>query len=520
MNENFIILKKKILVGTIFKSILCGLSLGLVASSIIALLQKLILDKVNILLCGIVFGGLLLVVGGLSLLLTYPIDEKIAREIDTQLSLKEKVQTLFAFRKTKGTIYDLQREDANSALNGAKIKIFGLKSIVLFAICIVIGTGMIVATALIPEKETTPTEDEQVDVPFELTETQIQAIEEIISQVQNSEMDEPYKQNVVVALTKLLDDLKHVDTIEARDIALEEAIDTILIEVDNSSSTIEIVNEIWKTGTKQTELLAKLLNYYDWPKIDEWDKYVEKVTAFRESFMYQTIENEKLDETKRQEETKLILASAGEKIITALSLSKIDENDTLYVALIKYATSNEYNEEFGTRLYGFQTLSQLIDELGYKDTQRELDGTFTSFTNELFYVLSQQKTNTDTGEFAITKICTLFSYTIPKFERPTFIESSTDDSNEDDKGNSGTSGSIGDGTQYGSDDLVYDPISNKYVEYGVILDKYYAIMFNKVENGSYTDEEKLALEKYFDILYGGFDEEDENQTEETEQSKN
>ena len=42
-------------------------------------------------------------------------------------------------------------------------------------------------------------------------------------------------------------------------------------------------------------------------------------------------------------------------------------------------------------------------------------------------------------------------------------------------------------------------------------------MFGKLQNGNYTDEEKLAMEKYFDILYGGFDEGDTENEEETQQ---
>ena len=68
---------------------------------------------------------------------------------------------------------------------------------------------------------------------------------------------------------------------------------------------------------------------------------------------------------------------------------------------------------------------------------------------------------------------------------------------------------IGSGAVYGSDDLLLDPITNTYVEYGTILDKYYALMFGKVEEGNYTEQEKEAMEKYFAILYGGFDEEGE-----------
>ena len=45
----------------------------------------------------------------------------------------------------------------------------------------------------------------------------------------------------------------------------------------------------------------------------------------------------------------------------------------------------------------------------------------------------------------------------------------------------------------------------------------YGIQLPKI---NYTDEEKLAMEKYFDILYGGFDEEDENTENENTENKN
>ncbi|MBR2025427.1 MAG: hypothetical protein IKA02_06440, partial [Clostridia bacterium] len=328
-----------------------------------------------------------------------------------------------------------------------------------------------------------------------------------------SEMDEPYRENVAVSLNKLLEDLKIVKTVEERDVVLDSAISNILKETDNSSSTVEIINEIWKMDTETSKLLAKMLNYYDWSKIDEWNKYSAKVNELRESFVYQVPQDTELDKTKRQEETKLLLANTSEKVITALSLSKIEETDVLFTVIVKFATANEYNEEFGTRLYGFQTLSEIIDTIGYDDVQRELDETFTSMSNEIYSVLSQQKTNTDTGEYAITKICTLFGYNIPKFERPNFIESSSGNTSDGDS-QGGPSGAIGEGTQYGSDDLVYDPITNKYVKYGEIIERYHALMLKKVEGGNLSDDEKSALEKYFDILYTGFDE------EETENSEN
>ena len=333
-------------------------------------------------------------------------------------------------------------------------------------------------------------------------------------------MDEPYRENVAGALTSMLDDLKIVTTVEDRDNVLKATIEKILLENDNSSSAVEIVNELWKSENKAVRSLAKALNYYDLPKINEWDKYVERVTALRTSFNYVLSENEQLSEETRVEATKLLLAKSAEQIVTALNTSKIDASDALYAVVLRFAMANEVDEKFGTKLSGLHLISQTIEEIGYKDAQRELDSTFTQLTDIIYEVISQQRTNTDTGEYAITKICTLFGYTIPKFERPQLIESTTDDSS-DDNNSGGATGGPGQGTEYGSDDLVYDPITNKYVEYGVILQKYYDLMFGKAEGGAYTEEERLAMQKYFDILYNGFDEENENtENENTENTEN
>ena len=515
MNDNFIGLRRRILIATVIKAVLFGLSVGLIVSSAIALSQRLIIESVNWLLCSLILVGLLLLVGGIYFLLSYPTEKRVAKRLDSGLALKEKVQTMLAYKKSEGSIYDLQRDDTNKALDGAKIVTIGVKSIIAFTHCILLGAGMVVATALIPDKPEPPTV-----TPFELTEIQIDAIEEIILYVSNSEMDEPYKTNVAASLTSMLDDLKLVTTVEDRDVILDATISAILLEGDNSSSALEIITELWRTDFVTAKLLAKAVNYYDLPKLDDWEKYLVKANDLKSAFTYKANDENEPTEEEILEITKILFATSGEKIITALAASKINEDDALYKVLLRLASANEVDEKFGTRLYGYQTLSEIINIIGYKDAQRELDSTFTILNNEIFSVISQHRTNTETAEYAVTKICALFSYPIPKFERPQLIESSTDDSSdENDPG--GVSGGIGEGTKYGSDDLVYDPLSNTYVEYGVIIEKYHALMNGKAESGEYTEEERLALIKYFDILYNGFDEENENtENENTENGEN
>ena len=507
MSKNFLSLKKKILLGAIIKAVLLGLSIGLPVASAIALVQKLTSGVIDVGLCCLVGIPLFLAVGGLNFLICYPTEKRIAKQLDGQLALNEKVQTMLAYKDNRGAIFQLQRDDTEKALTGAKVKGIDIKSIILCTVFILIGIGLLVGAIAIPYEEPEPPVIPVV--PFEITELQIVAIEELIEYVNASEMDNPYKENVSTALTTMLDELKLVTNTEQRDEVLAKAIDAMYEQTDLSSSAVEIIDELWKKNTTSSKALAKALNYYDWPKLDEWDKFVSKIADFRSTLAY--MENDKeLDAQKQLEETKALLALTSDNITSALLLAEADSESGLYIVLTRLAKANETNSEFGTRVYGLLTLSELITEMGYKDTQRELDATLTALNSEIFKELSQHSINTTTGEYAMTRVCALFSYELPRFERPSLFEAESGDGSGSDSEGGGASGGIGSGTEYGSDDLVYDPYTGKYVEYGVILDKYYALMFGKLQGEDYTEEEKVAMEKYFDILYSGFGENEEN----------
>ena len=120
----------------------------------------------------------------------------------------------------------------------------------------------------------------------------------------------------------------------------------------------------------------------------------------------------------------------------------------------------------------------------------------------------------DVGEYTITKLSTLFLVPAPEFERPDFvkynqtIDDSVKDDNNDDENSGSEGGGVGEGSVFGSNDLVLDPITGEYVEYGTLLDKYYAVVFEKLQNGSYSDEQKKMIENYFALLYGGLKKEE------------
>lgn len=510
--------KSKAIMLIVLKALLAAIGLGLLVFGILLLLLK------HELIANAIFPTLF---GALSCLICFTItflllrgnDKKLAKELDTQLKLKEKVQTMLVYKDEQGAIYELQRQDAKKSLKEAKGKRFGLKHLWIYALCAVVGIAMLVVALVInpvkPEPEPEP------EIPFELTTMQEAALVELIDYVEKSEMVEPYKTSVKNAVNDLITGLKLSTTVKERDICIKAANDTILKETDDSSLAIELINELWACNTPTLKALAKALNYYDWPYLDEWDKYSSSVADFRKLFIFTQVakndegEGTEVNELEMIEYVRPLLEETSTHILSSLEKSGLDENDELYLILVRLASANEVDDKLGTKTLGLKMLSELITIVGYTETQRSLDDTLLAYNSIIFKALSAHKVNTDTGEYAVTRICNLFGYKAPAFERPRLINSSIEGEGGNEEAGGG-GGAIGGGAVFGSDDLVYDPNTGEYVEYGEILARYYAIMYGKVDAGVYTEEEKAALEKYFAILQDGFPEEKEEGENENE----
>ena len=163
---------------------------------------------------------------------------------------------------------------------------------------------------------------------------------------------------------------------------------------------------------------------------------------------------------------------------------------------------------------GYSILKETITTLSYEQAKAGLKKTIDVFSTEIFAALNTNKNNADVGEYAITKLSNLFLIPAPEFERPDFVKygqtiDDPEDDGDQDKENEGVEGGgVGEGSIFGSNDLVLDPITGEYVEYGTLLDKYYAVVFEKLQNGSYSDEQKKMIENYFALLYGGLKKEE------------
>ncbi|MBQ7353197.1 MAG: hypothetical protein IJW54_04240 [Clostridia bacterium] len=499
--------KGKALVLVIIKALLIGIGVGSLVGGALLLLIKhevILTSPMLSLLFGFLSFGLSFLIVFLSLKGN---DKMLAKRLDKQFDLKEKMQTMLTHRNSEGAIYELQRQDANDSLEKIKNKSFDLKRIWIYILSAVLGLAVLILALVInpvkPEPEPEP------EIPFKLSELQEAALVELLDYIDKSSMIEASKEIIKASVNDLITGLKLSTTAKEKNMYMEQALDEIYEETDNSSLALELMSEVWAQNTDEARALAIMLNYYDWPLYDEWDKYVDSVAKLRNEFVFDG--GEEGDVVSEEDKISFMvnkLSDLSSKLLTAITKSKISENDELTIALKRFAEANEVNEELGTKVLGLSALAKQVEVLGYTEAQRALDDTILALNSIIYKALSDHKVNTDTGEYAMTRICELFNYPIPQFERPRFIKTSVGEGGGEEPEGSG-GGGIGAGPTFGSDDLVYDPNTGEYVEYGEILNRYYTLMYGKTEAGVYTEEEKLALEKYFAILQDGFPEENE-----------
>lgn len=494
--RGFVRLKTVSLILCILVALIFALSVGMFVAGALILHTKLELISISITNSILIGLGAFLVAGTVLFILLYRSDKALARMLDRRFDLKERVQTMMAYRSKNEAIYELQRADAEAVVEKIPIRGVKIRFIWAYLIGLVISAFVLfVGVAYTPVEPPAPP---VVEVPFEITDIQIAAMEELIEYVSTSDMDSPYREDMALTLTDLLEELKAATTVTARDVAVDKALEEMKEQTDSSSSALEIIEALWGSGSETVKPLAEALNYYVWQKGSEWDEYVAELVDVRAGYVHPDSTQAAPDIDKMTTEIAALLSSDSTAIMLALARSGIASEDQLYFAVVQLAAMDG-------EVKGFSALSVLASTIGYTALEGEIDALFSALTPVIYTAVEQNSVNTSTGEYAMKQICILFEHTFPIFERPVLRDTSTEAGGDGGESGGGNMGGIGTGTVYGSDDLVLDPYTDKYVEYGTILDKYYALMFGKTEDGDYNEEEIAALKKYFEILYGGFE---------------
>ena len=509
MNSNFLKFKKRAAQIRVLKSVLLGLSAGLLSGGIFLLLSRLaVISPVPIISLPIGAGVCLVVTLAVFFILGSS-DKSLAKRLDKEFSLHERVQTMIEHSdEASSGVLQLQREDAEASLSKISTRSLKVKKLWIYITALALGAAITLTAAFVPNLRDEGGDDDQ---PFALSNMQRTGLNELIANVESSEMQEEYKALIAAELRTLLSDLESVTKMSVMRSELAESMAYILEVTCNSSSTAEILDALWKNGNFYMKHLAFALNTSDWEKDKEWGIFAEKLSGY-ESVLCGggTDGGEPLTPEESFLKLKGAIDSSAVNIPLAIGSSGIKEDDALRTALKRLATADEPEAK------GYAVLNDMIETQSYEESKESLKKTLDAFSPQIFTALGMNKKNADVGEYAITKLSTLFLVPAPEFERPDFVKynQTIDDSGKEDNNNDENSGSegggVGEGSVFGSNDLVLDPITGEYVEYGTLLDKYYAVVFEKLQNGSYSDEQKKMIENYFALLYGGLKKEEGN----------
>ncbi|MGN0804439.1 MAG: hypothetical protein ACI4MS_03550 [Candidatus Coproplasma sp.] len=518
MEENFLKIKKKYFIVAIVSAVVLGALCGVALASLTAVILK----RSAIELHWAVYLAIALVLGagcgaGLFFILR-PKDKTIAKALDKKYSLGEKVQTMVEYRGVQGDMASLQREQADKALSSVVKNRIDVSFLLKFIAVPIIAVAMLFVGIFVPAKKT-------VAPPppgFQITENQIIALQNLINDVENSELSEGLKVYCKQSLENLLDDLKETEyqsEMKTKVIATVKSIDTTIASYNSYlkiyysfkedetlsefadamlggmtfyKATVTEIKNLEVVGTKSEANRSAIEN-----KLGEWAK------SFKGTLCEDSAEGESTDVPKSAQEMYAVVQEYSTKLSNGVAESGIENTDTdaLCVALLNFAQElADISSGWSDTTY-FSKVSSLTD----------------SFNTLCLSALDSQSYNCIMDEYIRNELARIFGLKVSIFGdndevAPDPAEEEGGDSGDETHGGSGGSGEI----IYGSEDTIYDPDSGTLVPYGQLLDKYRARYREKIleyeelsskENA--TAEEKAEakyvlseLSKYIDAYYG------------------
>ena len=483
MSENFLNLKRRVLLGIILKALILGISACLIAISCVVLVQKLTIGEINVLICALAGVASFVVLGGLLILISFPTEKRIARLIDNRLSLNEKVQTMVSFKEENGTIVGMQRENTDKLLGEVKAKQLINKKIWLNIIAPIVAIALIITAILVPAKtiiEDPGNEDTgPIDPDFDATKIQIQELEDLIEYVKDSNMEIEPRALLVEQLEGLLTFLKSDDDLKLS--VVKEKVFGVITEtnkiLDNANSADDISYEL---NGSENEKLVGLANSI---KILNSTAIGIDLSAIQGT----------LPDTITKVELKSLCEVYATLIKNALVASEIPTQDILLVSLLQLANK-------------LSDISQRVETTTMVDIQRELTIAFENAKIDTRTAISIQLNNSEVAETVIDELVDIFGLSlseIPTYDDEDYFES-VENPSDNTPPEQGSGGGLGGGEMlYGSNDKIYDPETGNFVEYGTLIDKYLAVVTEQVQDGKVPESLEDFINNYFATLYGG-----------------
>ena len=489
------------------KSLLAAGAAGTLTAGVLIVLWKLVLISLLPIFSVLIGIGAGAIVGGAFYLLLRISDRALAGRLDRDFGLSERVKTMLEYNGSEERIHVLQRRDTETKLKNIPTSSFAARRIWIYIAAALIGLSVLIVGAVLPDGRVDDGGGEVI--PYSLSPLEEAGLNELISYVGASEAKEPYKSGIITELEELLAALKAAATEAEMHAALAVCLTEITEITFDSSSMTEILDAMWATEGERVRALVKALDTSELSEPD-WGAFADGYNGFKKIMTdisetqpksggaTEPTDSEKMAYVKWALE-ELIIKTDG-----ALTSSGIKQGDPLYDVLKKLIGSGVIDAS----ARGLGAILAEIDGMEYAEASSAVSTAIDAMAEDIFGACAEIKVNASTGEYVLRRLAVLFGVRIPQFERPTLKEEGSSSGGDEEDSSGG--GGVGEGIQFGSDDLVLDPITGDYVKYGELYSRYNTLMLDKLSSSkyNYTDEQKRAIEKYFALLYSGLKEDE------------
>jgi hypothetical protein len=495
MTDSFNKVKKKFWFNAVVLGCLFGVCAALLVAGCTLIAVKLCKATFAWYFILLIAFGVFLVVFGVLFWLLHPTDKKIAKSLDKNFALNEKVQTMVEFGGVQTDLAAIQREDAAEKIANLPKKAPAAKAVVCCTVTPLLCLGIFLTGVLLPtQKVEEPTPPENT---FEITNWQVTAIEQLIEEVKSSSLQTSVADACVTILQSLLEGLKQEQPESVMTAAVRSAISLIdaTISAANSSTAISVELSYADTVTALSGVIAEGAAVY---KVDgttflKYTQVQQKETGLEDeileifttgtAFLYEATN------TLRDNSFKERLTAYRDELNTALTDSQVAESDKLYASI---STLSASFDKVLTSYSSGVTLAECRDSI-----VKACD----DFCQSAASAEKVQAYSSMMGEYIDNRLAEIFSIDISGSDSSSSDDSTENSGAEDDKN---TGGGYGDRVVlYGSDDVIFYPDDETYVEYGEVLDGYFAKMQEILNSGDLSEELKRYINNYFDILYSG-----------------
>ncbi len=466
MKNNFYKVKKKTRLTAIMLAAVIGIGVGLTASAAILLIFKLFLGFFPSLYYYLGCAALGVGVFAFIYFITMPSEKRLAKHLDEEYDMEEKMRTMLALESKDDAFSILQRENANEHLERTKVKFLHKKQIVSMVAAFAVSFATLLSALLVPVRVDAQEPEKPLDEFDKIW--IITELNSIIKEVNGSLMTESLKEKVVLEIEGLV---TFVEEHEYMSEMKEEAI-RVVIDTNSEFRKTNTAEGIGAQLTGSTNGALALLG--------------EGLTTLSGN----TVRNA-LDALLSG-----VLADSTDRIVAA---TVSDE--------LSYAMRNADSSNPLTRI--MKNLSSAITS--YADSGPvSLEDAFSSAASQLSPEIMVQFLNKTIMQSTTSRLCALFgiiqSDLDGETDDPITIEppkkedegSNEDPDDKDEPDKDIGSGGLGSGELiYGSNDMLYDYRTNTYVKFGDLLAEYRAKANEKVNDGKFDEELEKLITSYF-----------------------